>query len=281
MKRFGAALLATAGLLAGSASVQACCWWPFGWGGGYGYSAPTYGTYSAMYAPAFPVYSASYAPVWGDACCAPVCCDPCGCGNNCASGACAGTNSSNTGTLKPQIDNNFSEPAATYDKAPAAKPSTTPDAEPDPRPRDPRRRNEETFSAPATRRPATTPADDFGTSTEPAPFGADNEISNKPPLPELNDPATPAPADKPAEGGDSFQPEVEPAPASGTAPQASRPGRTVLAERSSQINEVLRSPRLATRTAVAPAANRSASQTATASRVRWISAPMAEGHQRL
>ncbi|MFN7264814.1 MAG: hypothetical protein ACK5T5_07790, partial [Phenylobacterium sp.] len=50
-----------------------------------------------------------------------VCCDPCGCGNNCASGACAGTNSSNTGTLKPQIDNNFSEPAATYDKAPAAK----------------------------------------------------------------------------------------------------------------------------------------------------------------
>ncbi len=290
MKRFGALLLATAGMLAGSGSAQACCWWLFGgWGGGYGYNAPSYGTYSAMYAPAYPVYSVSYSSGMGNNCCAPVCCDPCGCGNSCAGGACAGgacagTTSSSGGSLKPQMDENFSAPEGTYDKSPTAKPK--PEARPvapaatTPEPA------EETFTPVAPRRPATTPPDDFGSSpAEPAPFGADNEISNKPPMPEITVPANEAPAEKPdapkpAEGSDSFMREEKPA-AEGTNPQASRPGRTVIADRASDINEVLPSRRLAVKTSNSSLKGNSISHSTDSNRVRWISAPMTEGHQRL
>ena len=295
MKRFGAVRLATAGILAGSGSAQACCWWPFGgWGGGYGYSAPSYGTYSAMYAPAYPAYptySVSYSSGMSNNCCAPVCCDPCGCGSSCAGGACVGGACGGTtpavgGSLKPQIDENFSAPEGTYDKAPAAKPKpearpaapagTTPEPEP----------AEETFTPVAPRRPAATPPDDFGSSTpEPAPFGADNEISNKPPMPEITVPSPEAPVEKPealkpAEGSDSFQLEEKPA-AEGINPQASRPGRTVLAEQASDLREVVPSRRLAVKTSSAAAKSTSISHSTNSNRVRWISAPMAEGHQRL
>lgn len=289
MKRFGAVLLATVGMLAGSGSAQACCLWPFGaWGGGYGYNAPSYGTYSAMYAPAYrvyPSYNVSYSSGWANNCCAPVCCDPCACGSSCAGGACAGNTKSDSGSLKPQIDENFSPPEGTYDKPPAARtsperPSAAPANTTTPEPA------EETFAPVAPRRPAANPADDFGSSpTEPAPFGVENEISNKPPMPEISAPAIEAPAgktetEKPADGTDSFLPEEKP-PAEATNPQASRPGRTVVADRSSSISEVLPSRRLAVKTIDASAKGQSISHSTESSRVRWISAPMAEGHQRL
>jgi hypothetical protein len=293
----------------------------YGYSAGYGgqYAVPSYPVYGAAWRPAlgagYPMGYASMGAV-GANCCAPICCDPCGnscSGGACGNSACAGTGEAQSGSsLKPQVDSNFQGGSGTYD----ADPTAPAGGRRTPVPKDPvtpadQPATDATFDAPATPR-RSTPAgstDDFnasGAATEEiTPFGAETGVSNKPPVPEIKDldpvqpestfapepaPAAPAeaqPAADPAAGkpaaeetgsGDAFLPVEPTAPAPKPAvPEARRttPG-SVVAGQSSRMHEVLRPARLAQKPAVGSLTVRPVPD-----RVRWISAPLAEGHARL
>jgi len=293
----------------------------YGYNAGYGagYAAPSYPVYGAAYRPAWGLgYSVGYAS-FGSNCCVPACCDPCGnaCGGGaCANGACAGTSGAQPGSsLKPQVDTNFQGGSGTYD----ADPAVPGGARRTPAPQDPvapatTPATDATFDAPATPR-RSAPAgstDDFNSSgaatEEITPFGAETGVSNKPPVPEIKDldpvqpdatfapipdraapaadpaaaPAADPAASKPAAGtdsGDAFLPVEPTAPApQPAAPEARRalPG-SVVASQSSRMHEVLRPARLAQK----PASASSLTLKPVPDQVRWISAPLSEGHVRL
>lgn len=293
----------------------------YGYSAGYGgqYGAPAYPSYNVGYRPSWGMgYPQGFAAYTGS-CCAPVCCDPCGgacSGGACAGGACGGTGGAQSGgSLKPQVDSNFQGGSGTYDADPAtpAGPRRAP-AGKAADPADPSG-SDATFDAPATpRRPAPAGStDDFNSSgaatEEITPFGAETGVSNKPPVPEIKDldpvqpdstfapepapaeaqPATDAaaPAADPAAGkpaaedtgsGDAFLPVEPTAPAPKPAvPEARRtlPG-SVVAGQGSRMHEVLRPARLAQK----PASG-SLTQKPVPDAVRWISAPLSEGHARL
>jgi len=278
MKRVFHGMLLVVGLLVSANGAQACCLWPFGgwYGAGYpsyGYSGYGYG-YTAGY-PMFgtPVYTVGY----GSACCAPsCCCDPC-CGGSCASGSC-GASSTNTNSLKPTTDPNF------RDKDPADY-----DRSNDPilnrrRSTDPVEQDPAIDPLPNRRRPLDpvdpdpAKSDDFKSGNDPNPeLGNDgNMFQQKPAVPDLKD-MPPAEQKDPAEQ-DMFLPEEKPAE-----PQASVPGRSVIAEQSSRMDEVIQPRRLASRSVPArrPATSVAGTKQDNAVPVRWISLPMAEGNVRL
>lgn len=273
MKRFFQGLLLAFGLLVSANSASACCLWPFG--GWWGASYPSYG-YSGYYSAGYPmygtpVYSSGYTVGYGGACCAPACCcDPC-CGGSCASGSC-GAASTSSGSLKPTTDPNFRDrDSSDYER------STDPILN--------RRRSLD----PAETDPANDPLPNRRTQPDPAkpddfkaggdqnaPLGGETDMfQNKPAVPELKD-LPPADQKNPAEQ-DMFLPEEK------ADPQASRPGRTVIAEQSSRMDEVIRPRRLASRSV--PAARSVSTVAGTAqdsvTPVRWISLPLPDGHARL
>lgn len=293
----------------------------YGYNSGYGvpYGGSGYPAYNVGYRPAWGMgYVPGYA-MSGATCCPSVCCDPCGgacSGGACANGACAGTSGAQTGgSLKPQVDSNFQGGSGTYDADPTTPAGTRrPSA---PRTTDPP--TDATFDAPATPR-RSAPAgsnDDFNapaaTTEEITPFGAETGVSNKPPVPEIKDldpvqpdatfapepspnapdaaqpgtdPAVPAadpsataPAAEGTDSGDAFLPVEPTAPApKPAAPEARRvlPG-SALAIQGSRMHEVLRPGRLAQK----PASGTSLTQKPVPDKVRWISAPLSEGHVRL
>ena len=297
MKKSMQIAVSLAVLTIGAIPVSACCFWPFGgmWGAGY-YGAPVsagyYGSpgyYSAGYAPGSTgfysrPYSAGYASTGG--CCVPICCDPCG--GVCASGACTGSTSS--GTLKPSTDPTFdkgtTDPDYDRDRANTREQELLNDpSDRELRPRS-RIRTDDPIPEDEFRK---TPANRTDPETEVLPFGTgtDNQINNKPPMPEVQD----LPAAEPTGTGDekTFLPELkEEAP---TGPQTRREFRpTSLAERSSKLSEVIRSKRLASRSLPSTSSTQAATSFAGNSvddksnvnpPVRWISVPMPEGHVRL
>ncbi|MFO0974921.1 MAG: hypothetical protein U0996_00915 [Planctomycetaceae bacterium] len=266
MKRVFHGILLALGLLVSASSAQACCLWPFGgwYGAGYpsfGYPGYGYGYgYTAGY-PMFgaPVYSASY----GGACCAPsCCCDPC-CGGSCASGSC-GASTTNSNSLKPTTDPNFRDrDSSDYDNT-------------DDSLRNRRLQPENPVDeAPLNRRGGQDPVqpekDDFRGADDPN--GQPGEMfQNKPPMPELKD-LPPANENEPAKE-DSFLPAE---------PQAGVPGRSVIAEQSSRMDEVIQPRRLASRSVPSrrSVTTVAGSKQDTAVPVRWISLPAPEGNVRL
>lgn len=317
MKSLAALILAAATGAIGATPAQACWFWPWGMGyygynAGYGgqYAAPSYPSYNVGYRPAwglgYPLGYSAYGSAYGSSCCASVCCDPCGgacAGGACAGGACAGTTGAQSGgSLKPQSDSNFEGGSGAYDAAPDAPAGTrrTPAA----KTTDPADvpGSDATFDAPATPRrsvPAVS-TDDFNSSgaatEEITPFGAETGVSNKPPVPEIKDldpvqpdstfapepaaadPAAGKPATEEAGSSDAFLPVEPTAPApKPAAPKARRvlPGSAV-ASQGSRMHEVLRPGRLA----IKPSGT-SLTQKPVPDKVRWISAPLSEGHARL
>lgn len=291
-----------------------------GYGGQYAApSYPSYNVgYRPAWGLGYPLgYSAYGSSCCAPVCCDP--CGGACAGGACASGACAGTSGAQSGgSLKPQVDSNFQGGSGTYDADPAAPSGTR--RTPAPKTTDPADApgSDATFDAPATPR-RSAPAgstDDFNSSgaatEEITPFGAETGVSNKPPVPEIKDldpvqpdstfapepapaadaaaqpaadPAAPAadpaagkPATEEAGSGDAFLPVEPTAPApKPAAPEARRalPGSAV-ASQGSRMHEVLRPGRLAQKPS-----GTSLTQKPVPDKVRWISAPLAEGHARL
>ena len=139
--------------------------------------------------------------------------------------------------------------------------------------------------APATPAPTTDPTP--AQPTEAEPFTADpaaTPIAPQPAATTPTDPATPdpaatKPADPSGDGGDVFLPVEPTAPAPKPAAPEARRGRpqVPVASQSSRLHEVLRPARLATK----PAVDSKLTLKPASDKVRWISAPAAEGQVRL
>ncbi|MFM7058564.1 MAG: hypothetical protein ACKO2P_16745 [Planctomycetota bacterium] len=284
MKIQVARMLATCWLALAANSAHACCLWPFcGWGMGYGpaypMAAPGWGTYSASYAPWYPN---PVMPAW-NACCPTTCCDPC---NNCSTSAC-GTPTQNTsgtsGSRKPQTDPAFQERRSTPandDVPPSSR--TLPPVENLSQPAD--TTPTDTFTPPPRRQPAA-PADSFSAPADnatPAPFDANESISNKPPVTDPAETNSPNPTNDPNPPADSFgapDPDNSQPPANG--PQTRRSPTS----QSSQLAEVTAPKRLAPSLRALPASHSpSSNKTPTVNsrdRLRWISNPAPDTHVRL
>ena len=298
-----------------AAPASAYCLFPFGgwWGAGYydspAYSAPSYSSYygSPSYtsyygggyssaAPSYgccgtaaPDYSASYGS-YGSGCCATSCCDPCGSG--CASGSCAG--STPAGTLKPAQD--------------PISDRKTPDYEGDTRPRrfnpdavsprtpetdealDNRDRTDQ-FRSP---RSGTDTRSDSGTGSGTGPKMFDDTVdpaqertNQKPPMTDPLGEKTLDPVEvdpgKPIDEKTFFEDTSKPDNS------ASIRLESVIA-RTSSLSEVIVPKRLASRSLPASRYPVSNNQMADKSNntqsdsprpIRWISAPLAEGHAQL
>ncbi len=278
------------------------------------YSAPAYTSfYGAFSAPSYgccgssaPVYSASYGSFgsYDSGCCTNSCCQSsCGdsCGSGCASGSCVGTTPA--GTLKPAQD------PISDKKAPSYEDDTRPRRfEPESRsPRNPvtddligpvnEKDRFDRFERPNTREsePAN-PGTGTGGTRNPGMFDDDGidprtERSNqKPEMPDVLD-------DKESEPADPAEPELG-SPVdektfyedeSNRDNTTSRPRDAVIA-RSSSLSEVIAPKRLASQSL--PSSQRSAARGTLADKssktqsdaprpVRWISAPLADGHVQL
>ncbi len=279
-------------------------WWGAGYYGSQAYYTPSYTSYygspsytsfygsSSSGSPSYgccgtaaPVYAVSY----GSGCCAPACCDPCcdPCGSGCASGSCVG--STPAGSLKPAQDPNFKEKANGYDEEPRQFGPGTKGADEPLNPVDDPDRPDR-FSRPK----AGTGGDSgSGSDTDPGMFNIDGvdpateRTNQKPPVTDPQDGTTPNPDEtEPGKQVDEktfYKDSTEPDNA------ASLRRESVIA-RTSSLSEVIAPKRLASRSL--PASQRSASGSKLADKshntksdsprpLRWISAPLAEGHVQL
>lgn len=175
----------------------------------YGVGRPYYGTpgfYSAGYSPGF--YSAGYYPSasyggwnagYNSPCCAAACCSPCDpCGSCCAGGSCAGGScgaaGTGSGTLKPQTDPGFSG-GTDRRREPEAPPRTY---------EEPRDLDLNADPVPPVERD---PLDDFGTpATRPGALDSLDPGNAPPARDNLDDPATPMPFDDILNSGGAIQP---------------------------------------------------------------------------
>lgn len=306
-------LLCAVALFATPANAQ---YWSGWWGAGYygspAYTAPVYtsyygspsytsfyGSYSSA-SPSYgccgtaaPAYSVSYGS-GGNCCCPTACCDPCGscgspCGSGCASGSCGSGSCagvSPAGSLKPAQD-------------PISE-KKSPDYEGDTRPRrfDPDAGSgaDESLDPVAPRdrtdifgRPNEGAGSDTGSGTfqENKPDPALDRTLEKPPMTDPLDGKSLDPVDSnpgnPVDEKTFYEETTKPSNS------ASR-GRDVVIARTSSLSEVIAPKRLASRPL--PASQRSTSSSKLADKshntksdssrpLRWISAPLADGHVQL
>lgn len=307
--------LCAAALFATPADAQ---YWSGWWGAGYygspAYSAPVYTSYygsssstsfygSANYgSPSYgccgtaaPAYAVSYGSC-GNGCCVTSCCDACssGCASgSCASGSCAGVTPA--GSLKPAQDPNFQKKATDYDdetrsrrfEPDATSPVTPGTDEPLLEPVEPRDRTD-MFGRPKTDIDSGTGSGSgAGTFEENKTDPALDRTLEKPAMPDPLDGKTLDPVDSepgtPVDEKTFFKDSAKPDNS------ASR-GRDLVLSRASSLSEVIASKRLASRSL--PASQRSASasrlvqksnstKSDSARPLRWISAPLADGHVQL
>ena len=283
-------------------------WWGAGYYGSPAYAAPVYSSYygspsyTSFYrsyssgSPSYgccgtaaPAYSVSYGSS-GNGCCATPCCDPCGSG--CASGSCAGISPS--GSLKPAQDPISDKKSPDYEGDTRPRrfdPNAAPGADDPLDPVDGGARKD-LFGRPQE-------GTDGGTGSG---SGAGTFEENKPD-PAL-DPALDRTLQKPPMAdpldGKTLDP-VESNP--GTAvdettfyEESSKPadrasvGRDAVIARTSSLSEVIAPKRLASRTLAASRRSAPGSKLADTSHntksdsprpLRWISAPLADGHLQL
>ena len=292
-------------------------WWGAGYYGSPAYTAPAYSSYynapaytsfyGSFSAPSYgccgnsaPAYSASYGSFgsYDSGCCTNSCCQSsCGdsCGSGCASGSCVGTTPA--GTLKPAQDPISNKKAPDYEDDTRSREF---ESDSNTRPRD-RSRVNDSLDTPAERdridqfenpRPGTNGRSDSGSEDglfkedkiDPVP---DREILRKPPMSEPLDekdidpvePELGSPVDEKTFYEEKLNPDNT----------TSRPRDAVIA-RSSSLSEVIAPKRLASRSL--PSGQRAAARSTLADKssktqsdaprpVRWISAPLADGHVQL
>lgn len=321
MKLFIKTCVSLCAVVAMTTPASACCWFPFGgwWGAGYNaapayssnyapsytsyYGSPAYSSFygaGSMMAPmsgccgtAAPAYAASYGS-YGAGCCTNSCCDSCGSGG-CASGSCVGTEP--VGSLKPATDpiSNKSKPA--YDDEPRTRtfPSDTDNPRPRSRDLDPGldplddTNKKDMFDRPA----GGTGRTGVDTDTEKDPFPADDGLNfgrdrdtQKPPMEDPLDGTTIDPVDE-----NPATPKDDKTFIDGTTtPSETSRGRDTVIARTSALSEVIAPKRLASRSL--PSTSRSVSSSKVAGKVdsqkkvqqkslRWISAPLPNGHASL
>ena len=279
-------------------------WWGAGYYGSQSYYAPSYTSYygspsytsfygSSNYgSPSYgccgtaaPVYAVSYGSS-GSGCCAPSCCAPCcdPCGSGCASGSCLG--STPAGTLKPAQDPISDRKSPNYEDDIRSR-RISPDADDNLAPVD--------ESGDIFRRSKEGTGRDTGSdsTTDPGMFkddGVDPATERSNLKPEVQDPldgTTPNPDEtlpgKPVDEKTFFDENKKPADTASLR-------RESLIARKSSLSEVIAPKRLASRSL--PASQRSASGSKLADKsnntksdsprpLRWISAPLAEGHVQL
>ena len=296
--------LCAAAMFATSASAQYWNPWSGWWGAGYygspAYAAPVYTSYygsssSGCCGTAAPAYAVSYG-FCGSGCCATSCCDSCGSGcasGSCTSGSCAGITPA--GSLKPAQDPNFQKKAPDYEDETRSRtfnpdtssPGTQGTSEP-PEPEDSPNRKD-IFGR---------PKDGTGAGSGSGTFEADpveNGSVQKPLMTDPQDGKTLDPVEtdpgkagetdpgKPVDEKTFFEETSKPANS------ASRGHDSVLA-RTGSLSEVIAPKRLASRSL--PVSHRSAATSKLADKsdntksdsprpLRWISAPLADGHVQL
>ncbi|MEZ6035027.1 MAG: hypothetical protein R3C17_18185 [Planctomycetaceae bacterium] len=308
--------MCVAALLATPAS--ACCLFPFGgwWGAGYygspAYTAPAYSSYysapsytsfyGAFSAPSYgccgtaaPAYSASYGSFgsYDGGCCTNSCCQS-SCGSGCASGSCGGTTPA--GTLKPAQDPISDKKAPSYEDDPRSRRFVPESRSPrDPAADDPldpvnEKDRYDRFERSRTRESEPANPGTDGTRN-PGMFDTidpQTERSNqKPEMPDVLEDLESEPADPGL--GNEVDEKTFYEDKSNRDNTTSRSRDAVIA-RSSSLSEVIAPKRLASRSL--PSGHRSAARSTLADKssktqsdaprpVRWISAPLADGHVQL
>jgi len=301
--------LCAAALFATTANAQYWNPWNGWWGTGYygspAYAAPVYSSYygsrsstsfygSANYGSsswgccgtASPAYAVSYGSS-GNGCCATSCCDACGTG--CASGSCAGVTPA--GSLKPAQDPNFQKKATDYDDEIRSRTfnpdSTSPGTDDLIDPVDSSVRKD-LFGRPKEGTGGGTGSGSgAGTFEEDKTDPALDRTLQKPPMTDPQDGKTLDPVEtepgNPVDAKTFFEDSSKPADS------ASR-GRDAIIARTGSLSEVIAPKRLASRSL--PVSQRSASASRLAKKLdntksdsprplRWISAPLADGHVQL
>lgn len=293
--------LCAAALFATPANAQFYNPWSGWWGAGY-YGSPAYYTpsYTSFYrsssygccGTAAPVYAVGY----GSGCCAPSCCatdccDPCGAG--CASGSCAG--STPAGSLKPAQDPISDRKSPDYEDDTRSRrfdPDATPRTKGTDDLLDPVESRDRTdmFDRPKA---GTGSGSGSGSTADPPMFNdsvdpATERTNQKPPM---TDPLDGKPVDQ-IENPDPGKPVDEKT----FFDDATRPDNTAallresVIARTGSLSEVLAPKRLASRSLPANLRATSGSKLADKSNntksdsprpLRWISAPLAEGHVQL
>ena len=294
--------LCAAALCATPANAQYWNPWSGWWGAGYygspAYAAPVYTSYygsSSYGSPSYgccgtatPAYAVSYGS-YGSGCCASSCCDACGSG--CASGSCAGTVPS--GSLKPAQDPISDKKSPDYEDDTRSRrfdpDATTPSTPRVVDPLDPidSRDRTDLFGRPKAGTEGAGSGSGSGTFEEDKTDPVLDRSLQKPPMADPLDGKTLDPVESspgtPVDGKTFLEDTSKPANS------ASR-GRDVVIARTGSLSEVIAPKRLASRSL--PASQRSASAGKLANQsnntksdsprpLRWISAPLADGHVQL
>ena len=289
--------LCAAALLATPANAQYWNPWSGWWGAGYygspAYAAPVYTSYYGSYnygSPSYgccgtgaPAYAVSYGSC-GSGCCATSCCDSCGSGcasGSCASGSCAGV--APAGSLKPAQDPSFKEKATGYDDETLPRTFTPDSTSSGSQGADDRK---DQFRSPGS---DTDTGSDSGAGTGTGTKMFDDTVdpaldrtNQKPPMTDPLDPVETDPG-KAVDEKTFFEDPSKPANS------ASR-GRDAVITRTGSLSEVIAPKRLASRSL--PVSHRSAATSKLADKssntksdspqpLRWISAPLADGHVQL
>ena len=311
MKLFIRISLSLCAAVLSAAPASACClfggWWGAGYYGSPAYSAPSYSSYygspaytsyygggydasSGCCGTAAPEYSMSYGSC-GSGCCATNCCDTCGSGcasGSCGSGSCAGTTPA--GSLKPAQDPISDRKSPDYDDDsrsrrfnPDAASPRSPQADDPIDPVDARDRTD-LFGRPKS---GTDGGSGSGTFEEDKSDPALDRSLRKPPTTDPLDEKTLDPVEtdpgKPVDDKTFLDDTSEP-------DNSASLRRDSVIARTSSLSEVIAPKRLASRSL--PASHRPASVSKLAGNsdnsksdsprpLRWISAPLAEGHVQL
>lgn len=268
-------------------------WWGAGYYGSPAYAAPVYTSYygSPSYGccgTATPAYAVSYGSC-GSGCCGSACCDACGSG--CASGSCAGTAPS--GLLKPAQDPISDKKTPDYENDTRSRrfnpDATAPDTQGADDPLDPvdTRDRTDLFGRPKAGTEGAGSGSGSGTFEEDKTDPVLDRSLQKPPMTDPLDGKTLDPVDSnpgtPVDEKTFFEEPTKPDTS------ASR-GRDAVIASTGSLSEVIAPKRLASRSL--PASQRSASASRLADKsnntksdsprpLRWISAPLADGHVQL
>lgn len=306
--------LCAAAMFASPAGAQYWNPWSGWWGAGYygtpAYSAPVYTSYygSPSYTSFYgssnygspssgccgtgaPAYAVGYGSC-GSGCCATSCCDSCGSGcssGSCASGSCGGITPA--GSLKPAQDPNFQKKATDYDDEPRPRrfnpDGTTPATQGADDPLDPVDSGDrkDMFGRPKA---GTDGGTGFGSGSDT--FEADPVQDGSALKPPMTDPLDGKPLD-PVDSDPGTSVDEKTFFDGTTKPDTSVDrGRDAVIARTSSLSEVIAPKRLASRTFLASKRSVSGSKLADKSQntksdsqrpLRWISAPLADGHVQL
>ena len=299
--------LCAAALFAAPANAQYRNPWSGWWGAGYygspAYAAPVYTSYygsSSYGSPSYgccgtatPAYAVSYGS-YGSGCCATSCCDSCGSGcasGSCASGSCAGV--APAGSLKPAQDPISDKKTPDYENDTRSRrfnpDATTPGTQGADDPLDPvdSRDRTDLFGRPKAGTEGAGSGSGSGTFEEDKTDPVLDRSLQKPPMTDPLDGKTLDPVE--SNPGTSVDEKTFLEDTSKPANSASRGGDVVIT-RTGSLSEVIAPKRLASRSL--PANQRSASGSRLADKsnntksdsprpLRWISAPLADGHVQL